>query len=126
MNIPPVLLLSVGGTFALSYALFITIGWAITRRNRKKYQIEKGIKEIPVYNLSTSSVEAGMKKSVSLIHNSFLDTEGNAIEVNYYSPFIAIGSSYKYPTISEGDLIFIDKDGEIKYAFEIPDLSDYR
>lgn len=43
-----------------------------------------------------------------------------------YKAYIAMGSSKNYPGINEGDLMFVDAQGKICYAFEVPNLKDYR
>lgn len=127
MNIPPVLLLIMGSIFGLAYGLFITLGWAITRHNRKTYQKECGVDFLPNYNLSVLKEEKlSSIKSVSLYSNQFKDSEGKVINISDYKAFIAIGKSDEYPEIKNGNLIFIDDKGKICYAFEIPDLKNYR
>lgn len=73
MNIPPILLLVVGASFALGYASLITIGWAITRHNRKLFQRVSGIECLPFYNLEKGRIvnENVKVKSISLNKNYF-------------------------------------------------------
>lgn len=127
MNINPYILLGIGSLFALLYASVITFGWARTRRNRRKIQQSQGMSEVSTWILDESIADAPKYiKTVSLTNNSFVDAEGVAIDVSQYIPYIAIGQSKEYPQIQSGDLVLKDKDGVVRYIFEVPDLSCYR
>ena len=128
MNVPPLMLLLLGSFFALLYGFVITFGWALTRRNRKIYQKEMGIQEIPLYDiLKREKIEGKFKKCISLSYNQFLSPNNEIICISEYNAYIATGKSSEFPQISEGNLILLDKvTREIKFCFDIPDLEDYR
>lgn len=127
MNVPPILLLSIGCIFALGYALFITIGWAITRRNRKIYQ-KVHITHLPLFDLETGKIcdDSRPVKVISLSGNSFVSVSGDEIDLTQFKAYIAKGESDKFPAIKTGNLLLLNSSGEIIYAFDIPDISQYR
>lgn len=126
MNISPILLLTIGCLFGLGYASFITLGWALTRRNRKNLQKAKAINYVGLFDITKMTIENETIKTVSLFNNKFLTLAGDSVDVSDYKFYIAKGESQNYPAIKPGDLILINKSGEIKYAFEIPDLKNFR
>ena len=127
MNISPILLLTIGSIFALGYALLITFGWALTRRNRSNIQKAVAVDYVYSFDLNAMKRDDYEKiKVISLYHNRFLASDGNPINPANFKIYLAKGESIIYPTIKEGNLIFIDKAGNIKFAFDIPDLKDYR
>lgn len=65
-------------------------------------------------------------KIISLTDNTFVDNEGNPIDISLYHPYIAMGRWDEYPGISEGDLVLMNNSGKIVYAFTLPDLTDYQ
>ena len=128
MNVPPILLLVLGAAFGIGYGLFITIGWAITRYNRRKFQEREGLSYVALFDLTTGKTydENNKVKTISLSKNILLTPAGRKINLSMYKAYIALGSSEKYPQIKSGDLILIDGSGAICYAFDIPDLKNYR
>ena len=127
MNIPPVLLLSIGASFALLYGLIITIGWAITRKNRRKFHQSKGLTEIELYDLQTGKPLNRYVKAVSLSNNNFKDEKGQGIEPVKFNCYIVENVSSEFPKIKKGYLIFMNPETHnIEYAFDIPNLENYR
>lgn len=127
MDINPYILLGIGVTFGLLYAITIILGWAITRRNRRILQEEQGISRVPTWILDNTIKDAPkMSETVSLTENLFKDADGQAINVEDYKPFIAIGESDEYPDVKNGNLVLKDTDSSIKYIFTVPDLKQYR
>lgn len=127
MNISPVLLLSVGASFALLYGLIITIGWAITRYNRKKFHQSVGLNKFELFDLQSGKVLDQYVVSISLTNNSFLDENGQGIDTENFNCYIVEKESPEYPKIKKGYLIFMNRQThEIRYAFDIPNLEKYR
>lgn len=127
MEINPYILLGIGCFFALLYAAVIIFGWARTRHNRRILQDQRGMTMVPTMILDSNVKNAPSEvRCVSLTANTFLDTSGNPIDIDAFSPYVAIGESDQYPGVKSGNLLLKDKDGGIRYVFEIPDLSDYR
>ena len=127
MNISPILLLSIGSTFAFLYGSIITIGWAVTRYNRKKYHYAYGLSKIKLFDLQKEQPMEDFVNTFSLINNSFIDTNGKRILIENFNCYIAATETTKYPKIKKGNLILINKDNDlIAYAFELPSLRDYR
>lgn len=127
MNISPILLLTIGSTFAILYGLIITVGWAITRRNRKRYHNAIGYSEVELIDLNNFNT-LGMKvRTVSLENNHFISRNENRINLKNFDCYIVEIPASQYPGINKGDLILIDRStNKIKYAFKIPDLKNYR
>ena len=127
MNISPILLLSIGATFALLYGLIITIGWAITRKNRRKFHHSVGVNEIELFDLQTGKRLEKYVKTISLSNNSFIDEKGKGINPDKFNCYIVENTSSELPHIKKGFLIFMNPDtGKIDYAFDVPSLQDYR
>lgn len=127
MNISPILLLSIGSTFALLYGLIITFGWALTRKNRKKYHQSVGFNKIQLYDLQTRLPLNKYMDSVSLSNNYFKDGTGQFIKPDEFNCYIVEKVSSEYPKIKKGNLIFINPETDkIEYAFDIPNLELYR
>ena len=127
MNISPVLLLSIGATFALLYGLIITIGWAITRRNRKRFHQLVGLNEIELYDLQEGKPLNKYVQSFSLSNNYFKDEKGETIDPENHKCYIVGNESTEFPKIKKGYLIFISRQtNKIEYAFDIPNLEKYR
>lgn len=127
MNINPYILLGIGTAFALLYACVIIFGWARTRANRRRIQQQKGIDMVPTWVLDPTITTAPRHiKTISLTNNTFVDAEGHNIDPLAYATCIAIGESPDYPQIQNGDLIFKDAHGNIRYVFTIPSLTDFR
>lgn len=127
MNIPPVLLLSIGASFAFLYGLIITIGWAITRKNRRKFHQSVGFNEIELYDLHAGEPLNKYVKAVSLSNNNFKDEKGLEIEPNKFNCYIVGNVSSEFPKIKKGYLIFMNPEtNNIEYAFDIPNLEKYR
>ena len=127
MNISPVLLLSIGGSFAFLYGLIITVGWAITRKNRKRFHQSVGWNEIELYDLQSGRSLNKFVKTVSLSNNYFKDEKGKEINPENYKCFIIDRVSPKLPKIKRGFLIFQNRESnKIEYAFDVPSLEDYR
>lgn len=127
MNISGVLLLSVGASFALLYGLVITIGWAITRKNRKKFHQSVGLNEIELYDLQNMKGLDKYIKAISLSNNSFQDEEDQPIHPENFNCYIVDRESMDFPKIKKGYLIFLNKKtNHLEYAFDIPDLEKYR
>ena len=127
MNISPILLLSIGCGFAFFYGCIITIGWAITRRNRKIFQKESGSNLLELFDLQTMTPTGKIVPSISLENNFFCSEEGERIDLKSFQSYIAENTSNEYPRISKSDLILIDTDSrKIVYAFKVPDLRNYR
>ena len=127
MNISPILLLSIGVSFAFLYGLIITVGWAITRKNRKKYHESVGWNEIELYNLQTGKPLNRYVKAVSLSNNNFKDEKGQGIEPEKFNCYIVENISSELPNIKRGYLIFMNRTtNRMEYAFDIPNLYNYR
>lgn len=127
MNVPPILMLALGATFGVAYGLIITVGWAMTRKNRRKYHLSFGIDNICLFDLNKMIPLKDTVETISLAKNYFTDLSGEIINVKDYIPYIVGKTSLQYPKIEKGNLI-LTKPGsfEIKYVFKIPDLSNYR
>ena len=126
MNISPILLLSVGASFALLYGLIITIGWAITRKNRKKYHQSVGLNEIELFDLQTGKPLNKYVNAISLSNNYFKDENGQTIEPDKFNCYIVENVSSEYPKIKKGYLIFINHEtNKIEFAFDVPSLDNY-
>ena len=127
MNISPILLLSIGATFALLYGLIITIGWAITRKNRKKFHQSVVLNEIELYDLQSGRSLNKYVKTVSLTNNYFKNEKGKEIKPENYNCFIVDRVSPEFPKIKKGYLIFMNRTtNNIEYAFDVPSLENYR
>ena len=127
MNISPILLLSIGASFAFLYGLIITVGWAITRKNRKRFHQSVGWNEIELYDLQSGRSLNKFVKAVSLSNNYFKDEKGKEINPDNYKCFIVDRVSPKLPKIKRGFLIFQNRESnKIEYAFDVPNLEDYR
>ena len=127
MNISPILLLSIGASFAFLYGLIITVGWAITRKNRKIFHQSVGLNEIELYDLQSGRSLSKYVRSVSLSNNTFVNEDGKLINPENYKCFIVDKVSPKFPKIKKGFLIFQNPESnKIEYAFDIPSLNDYR
>lgn len=127
MNISPILLLCIGSTFALLYGLIITIGWAITRKNRRRFHQSVGINEMELFDLATGKPLNRYVRTVSLSSNSFQDEKGGRINPENHKCYIIENESPEFPKIKKGFLIFMDPEtNKIEYAFEIPNLRNYR
>ena len=127
MNISPILLLSIGASFAFLYGLIITIGWAITRKNRRKFHQSFGLNEIELYDLQSGRSLNKYVKAISLSNNYFKDENGKEIKPENYKCFIVDRVSPKLPKIKRGFLIFQNPEtNNIEYAFDVPSLKDYR
>ena len=127
MNIPPILLLSLGASFAFLYGLIITIGWTITRKNRRKFHQSVGINEIELYDLQIGKPLNRYVKAVSLTNNNFKDEKGQGIETDKFNCYIVEKVSSEFPKIKKGYLIFMNRETDkIDYAFDIPNLERYR
>ena len=88
MNISPILLLSIGATFALLYGLIITVGWAITRKNRRKYHQSVGLMEIELYDLQTGKGLNKYIKTISLSNNYFRNENGEMIDPENFNCYV--------------------------------------
>ena len=127
MNISPILLLSVGASFAFLYGLIITVGWAITRKNRKIFHQSVGLNEIELYDLQSGRSLNKYVKAVSLSNNYFKDERCQEIKPENYKCFIVDRVSPELPKIKKGFLIFQNRESnKIEYAFDVPSLEDYR
>ena len=127
MNISPILLLSIGATFALLYGLIITIGWAITRKNRRKFHHSVGVNEIVLFDLQTGKSLDKYVKTISLSNNSFIDEKGQGINPDKFNCYMVENTSLELPNIKKGYLIFMNPDtNNIEYAFDVPSLENYR
>ena len=127
MNISPILLLSIGSTFALLYGLIITIGWAITRKNRRKFHQSVGLNEIELFDLQIGKGLHKYVKTISLSNNSFIDGKGQTIYPDKFNYYIVENTSSDFPNIKKGYLIFMNPaTNNIEYAFDIPSLENYR
>ena len=127
MNISPILLLSIGATFAFLYGLIITIGWAITRKNRKRFHQSVGLNEVELYDLEVGKPLKKYVTAVSLSNNNYRDEKGNGLNPDKFNCYIVENESKNYPKIKKGYLIFINRTtNNIEYAFDIPNLMNYR
>ena len=127
MNISPVLLLSLGASFALLYGLVITLGWAITRNNRKKFHLTVGLNKIELFDLQSGKALNRYVNAVSLSNNSYQDENGQRINPENFNCYIIENASPKFPKIKKGYLIFMNPQTQnIQYAFDIPNLEKYR
>ena len=127
MNISPVLLLSIGATFALLYGLIITIGWAITRKNRRRFHQSVGLNEFELYDLQNKEPLNMYVNSVSLSNNNFSDENEQIINPEIFNCYIVENESSEFPKIKKGYLIFVNRlTNEIEYAFNVPSLKNYR
>ena len=127
MNISPILLLAIGSTFAVLYGLIITIGWALTRKNRKAYHDAMGYSEVELFDLDNFQPLGQLRKIISLQNNFFVSENNDPIDLKKYNCYLVSSQSIHYPHIHKGDLILIDPSSKIiKFAFQIPDLNEYR
>lgn len=128
MSINPYILLGIGSFFALLYGTVITLGWARTRRARRAIADSTGIEELRLFNLATGYPYANLRtRVISLSANRFTDTDGNILDLANFDAYIAQGSSATYPQIKSGDLLLFDiGTTTLRYAFEIPNLKEYR
>ena len=127
MNISPILLLSIGATFALLYGLVITFGWAMTRKNRKRFHQLNGINEMELFDLNSGKPVKKYVKAISLSNNHFKDEKGQEIKPDKFNCYIVENESSEFPKIKKGYLIFINRSTDkIEYAFDIPNLENYR
>ena len=127
MKISPVLLLSLGSSFALLYGLIITIGWAITRKNRRKFHQSVGLTEIKLFDLKTGKPLNKYIHTVSLSNNYFKDEKGQDIKPDNFNSYIVENESSEFPKIKKGYLIFLNRETNIiEYAFDVPSLEKYR
>ena len=127
MNISPILLLSIGASFAFLYGLIITVRWAITRKNRKRFHQSVGLNEIELYDLQSGRSLNKYVKAVSLLNNYLKDENGKEIKPVNYKCFIVDRISPNLPKIKRGFLIFQNRESnKIEYAFDIPNLENYR
>ena len=127
MNISPILLLSIGATFGVLYGLIITIGWAITRVNRRRFHNLVGLNKIELYDLSSGKSLDKYVETISLSNNSFLNEKGERIDPKDHKCYIVENVSPNFPKIKKGFLIFMNPlTSKIEYAFNIPDLKNYR
>lgn len=127
MNISPILLLSIGASFAFLYGIIITIGWAITKKNRKKYHQSVGLNEVELYDLQASKSLNKFVNAVSLSNNYFRDENGDLIKPDNFNCYIVENVSSKFPKIKKGFLIFMNEEtNKIEYAFNVPNLMNYR
>lgn len=127
MNISPILLLSIGASFALLYGFIITIGWAITRKNRKRYHESVGLNEVELYDLQNRKALNKYVPSVSLSNNNFKDETGQIIMPAKFNCYIVDKVSSEYPKIKKGYLIFMNVEtNKIEHAFNVPSLENYR
>ena len=127
MNISPNLLLTIGASFAFLYGLIITIGWAITRKNRKEFHQSVGLNVIELYDIQSGKPLNKYVNAVSLSNNYFKDEEGRGIDPVSFNCYIVDNVSLEFPKIKKGYLIFVNPaTNNIDYAFDIPNLVDYR
>lgn len=127
MNISPILLLAIGATFAFLYGMIITIGWAITRKNRKAYHKSVGYSEVGLFSLENFKPLGGSVQTVSFQNNRFLSGNDTPVDLNNYDCYMVEVPSQDYPKIEKGDLILIEpSSNKIKYAFKVPDLKGLR
>lgn len=127
MNISPILLLTVGSTFAFLYGLIITVGWAVTRKNRKLYHNAVGYSEVELIDLNNFKPLGSKIKTVSLQNNYFISNNETHIDLNNYACYLVEVPSSEYPKLQKGDMILMEpSSNKIKYAFKIPDLTNYR
>lgn len=127
MIISPILLLSLGVSFAFMYGLIITLGWAITRKNRRAFHQSVGLNEIELFDIIAWKPLNQYVKTVSLINNVFQNESGQKINPCDFKCYIVKTSSHQFPGIKEGYLIFMEPDtNNIKYAFNVPNLENYR
>lgn len=127
MNISPIMLLAIGASFAFLYGLIITIGWAITRKNRKVYHESIGYSEVELFDLKDFKPLGEKIKTISLENNHFFTEKDTPIDLGNFDPYIVETTYHKYPELDKGDLILVEpQDNKIKYAFKIPDLKRYR
>ena len=127
MNISPILLLALGATFALFYGMIITVGWAITRKNRKLYHNAFGYSEVELFDLNKFHSLEKKIKTVSLENNFFVTGNATKINLKNFDCYVIEVTSFQYPQLHKGDLILVEPStNKIKYAFKIPDLKEFR
>ena len=127
MNISPILLLSIGVSFAILYGLIISVGWAITRKNRRKFHHSVGLNEIELFDLQTGKSLNKYVNTISISNNFFLDEKGQGINPHNFNCYIVENTASELPDIKKGYLIFMNRTTDkIEYAFDIPSLQDYR
>lgn len=127
LDISPHLLLVAGIVFAIFYAGVITIGWAVTRRNRKFYQNSVGKSTLTLFDMSQWKPLTAEVNTVSVRNNRFVDKDNRLINVEEYDCYIVGIPSSQYPKILKGDLIML-KPGQkaVAFTFRVPDLTHYR
>lgn len=127
MTISPIMLLAIGSTFAMAYGLIITIGWAITRKNRKSFHNAIGFSEVKLFDLKNFKSIGVKTNTVSFENNHFTSSKDTRIDLNNFNCYLVEVESSVYPKINKGDLILIEPStNKIKYAFKVPDLKDFR
>ena len=127
MNISPILLLSIGSTFAILYGLIITIGWAVTRKNRKSYHKAIGYSEVELFDLNDFKPLGVKIKTVSFENNLYISGDNARIDFQDFDCYMIETPSSKYPKLQKGNLILIEPSSDkIKYAFNVPDLKRFR
>ena len=127
MNISPLILLSLGVSFAFLYAVIITIGWAITRKNRLNYHHEIGLNKIELFNLQKWRPIGKYINTVSLKSNFFHDENNQILNPDKYNCYIVETESQDLPNLKKGDLIFIEPHkNKVAYSFIVPNLKNYR
>lgn len=121
--------MGIGLFFSLLYALSVTLGWAKTRSERRKFQENAGVCTLPAFDLSKGLADSNRSiRCVSLTENQFVDAHDNRIDLSEYDAYIAIGEeSVKYPKVKSGFLMLFEKGTfHLKYTFATPALTDYR
>lgn len=128
MTLTPHILLTIGATFSFVYAAIIICGWARTRYCRRVIRLNSGIKSLPLLYPDGRMKDSGAKLAVSLDANVFTDADGRKIDVSQYEAYIAAPGEWNdYPGVEAGDLLLMDKETRaLRYAFTVPDISDYR
>ena len=126
MNVSPVLMLSIGASFGLLYGLIITVGWAITRKNRKSFHDAVGFSSVDLIDLDSFKI-LGTKTKIVSLENNFFVTNNKNLNPADFNCYVVASESAKFPELHQGDLIFVEPStNSIKFAFKIPDLNDFR
>lgn len=80
-----------------------------------------------LFDLATGKPLKRYVRTVSLSNNSFQDEKGERINPENHKCYIIENVSPEFPKIKKGFLIFMNPEtNKIEYAFDIPNLGNYR
>ena len=80
-----------------------------------------------LFDLKTGKPVKKYVRTISLSNNYFKDEKGQEIKPDEFNCYIVENESSELPKIKKGNLIFINRHtNKIEYAFDIPNLENYR